>query len=160
MFIVRGRKSWDARSIPVTYQAPSTVHTFVLHHTVTYPAYVLEDVKDALKYIEHLHMDERGWNGPGYNAIVDRRGRVWEARGLKVVGAGATGHNTGYFHCALLGNYEHIKPTLRQRTAVRLLKARLRTKGFKIRRTVGHNQLSGHESNACPGKHNTKAFGL
>jgi len=131
-----------------------------VHHTVGAAAYSMSDAIDELKNIERFHMDVRGWNGPGYNAIMDRKGRVWEARGMQVVGAGATGHNTGYFHVALMGNYEDLKPTLRQRTALRALKLRLRAKGFGIRRTVGHNQLSGHESNACPGRNNTKAFRL
>jgi len=160
VFTIRPRRAWGARPIAVVYQRPQDVHTLVLHHTVGAPAYTMSAAIDELKSIERFHMDVRGWNGPGYNAIVDRRGRVWEARGLNVVGAGATSHNRGYFHVALMGNYETLKPTLRQQAAIRALRLRLRAKGFRITRMVGHNQLPGHRANACPGRNNTKAFNL
>jgi len=160
MFTIRPRKAWGARPISAQYQRPEKVHTLVIHHTVGRAAHSMKDAIAELKSIERFHMDTRGWNGPGYNAIIDRAGRVWEARGLSVVGAGARGHNTNYFHVALMGNYNDLKPTMRQKAAVRALKLRLRAKGFRITRTVGHNQLPGHRTNSCPGKHNLEAFGL
>jgi hypothetical protein len=153
VFIIRGRKAWRANppTKALTQQHPRNVHTLCWHHTVGPPAYAEDYAIDNMQVMQNYHQRVRGWSDIGYNVVIDRRGRVWEGRGINAVGAGATGHNTGGFHVAVMGDYTKIRLTLRQKAAIRALKMRLRARGFRFRRECGHNQLSGHSANACPG---------
>lgn len=149
-FIIRGRKSWTWRKISPTRRSKRVVNTLVFHHTVGQPAYSLAAAKEEMRNMERHHVG-KGWQGIGYNIVIDRKGRVWEGRGLDVIPAGAKDHNTNGMHVAVMGDYTKLRLTLRQKMAIRALRALLRAKGYRFSRVCGHNQLSGHESNACPG---------
>ena len=153
MFYIRGRKKWDAappRDTP-TYQDPSTVKTLVVHHTAGL-APSAKFVPAELRSIQRQHMSgSRGvpFNDIGYNILIDRQGRCWEGRGLRVVGAHTLGHNTGTLGVSFLGNYQNITANRRQLVAFRLLKARLRLHGFRFTRITGH-KLMPDQATACP----------
>lgn len=87
----------------------------VLHHTVTDNGYLEGDVPDLIRSIYHRHVAINGWCDIGYNYIVDRFGRVWEARTGSnqdlVIGGHAKGFNTGTIGIAMLGQFQsEIEP--------------------------------------------------
>jgi hypothetical protein len=85
-------------------------HYFVIHHTVNPNSYAAGDVAGMLRGIQSFHQNTNGWCDIAYNFIVDRFGRIWEARmgGIDrgVIGGHAAGHNTGSVGIALLGDHQ------------------------------------------------------
>ncbi len=81
----------------------------VIHHTVTGNSYSAEQVDDLLRAIHYSHTEINGWCDIGYNFVVDRFGRIWEARtgsiAESVIGGHARGFNTGTVGVALLGQH-------------------------------------------------------
>ena len=81
----------------------------VIHHTVTDNNYAEEDVVDLMRAIHYSHVVINGWCDIGYNFVVDRFGRVWEARtgsiSEAVIGGHARGFNTSTVGVALLGQH-------------------------------------------------------
>ena len=150
MFIIRSRKSWTERPVDGVPRSKHAVYTLVFHHTAWNAPTKIPDVVAHMRQMEDYHVS-KGWAAIGYNIVIDRKGRVWEGRGLDLVPAAASGHNTTGMHVAVMGDYTKLRLTLRQKTAIRLLRARLRAKGYRFKRVCGHNQLMGHYSNACPG---------
>lgn len=160
MFRIRGRHSWGARPLrSITSQRPGDVHTLVVHHTAGAAPSKLADAKRQMREIERQHMDDNGWSGPGYNVVIDRAGRVWEARGLHLVGAHTLGHNTRTFGVSFMGNYETMELNRRQRIAYFALKRRLRLHGFRFVAIRGHRQMP-NQATACPGKNVMRQLGL
>jgi N-acetylmuramoyl-L-alanine amidase/S-layer homology domain len=67
----------------------------IVHHTVNANDYAESDVADMLYGIQRYHMATRGWDDIGYNFVVDRFGRVWQARQGDVFEPITAGHTTG-----------------------------------------------------------------
>lgn len=81
----------------------------VVHHTVTTNNYSEAATVDLLRAIHYSHVVINGWCDIGYNFVVDRFGRVWEARTGSiddaVIGGHARGFNTSTMGVALLGQH-------------------------------------------------------
>ncbi len=81
----------------------------VVHHTVTGNRYEADQVEALLRAIHYTHTEINGWCDIGYNFVVDRFGRIWEARTGSVegsvIGGHARGFNTGTVGVALLGQH-------------------------------------------------------
>ena len=60
----------------------------VVHHTVTANNYAEADVDDLLRAMYYSHVVVNGWCDIGYNFVVDRFGRIWEARTGSIEEAG------------------------------------------------------------------------
>jgi hypothetical protein len=111
------RLSWGAdesiRRAPPSYA--SGVRFAVVHHTAGRNDYSRAEAAAIVKGIQLYHVQGNGWNDIGYNFLVDRFGTVYEGRfgGIDrdVIGAHAQGFNTGSVGIALLGTYEHTKPS-------------------------------------------------
>jgi hypothetical protein len=178
--LVLSRAQWGADESRVRY-APTympTIKAAVLHHTAGLNNYSASQVPSIIRgdYAYHL---SRGWSDIGYNALVDRFGRIWEGRGggldLAVMGAHAGGFNTGTFGVAMLGNYDVSRPTAASISAVarvmawkldldhrdpfgttRLLSAGGGTARYPAGRTVTLPVIMGHRNTgftACPGRY-------
>ncbi len=114
--VIVTRAQWGADESRVrcapTYS--STVKAVVMHHTAGANGYAAGQVPAIIRgdYAYHL---SRGWCDIGYNALVDRFGRIWEGRagGLDraVVGAHAGGFNVDTFGVSVIGNYDTARPT-------------------------------------------------
>jgi len=156
--IVR-RASWGARP-----PAPSrlTRHTgrwnsLTVHHSARTTAEQLgrgsdADVADALRRIQHVHMDDRGFGDIGYHFLIDPRGKVYEGRTLAWRGAHASGaNNIGNIGVCLLGNFEIERPTPAALGALERLTDDL-TRRYAIpkSRVYAHQDLKATE---CPGKY-------
>ncbi len=85
------------------------VRAVVVHHTVTTNDYSEAAVPDLLRAIHYSHTVINGWCDIGYNFVVDRFGRIWEARtgslDEAIIGGHARGFNTSTVGVALLGQH-------------------------------------------------------
>ncbi|MGH2879508.1 MAG: N-acetylmuramoyl-L-alanine amidase [Solirubrobacteraceae bacterium] len=80
-----------------------------VHHTENPDGYSAAAVPGMLRSIYEFHRFGRGWNDIGYNFVIDRFGRIWEARagGIDepVIGAQAGGYNAYSTGISILGTY-------------------------------------------------------
>lgn len=94
----------------------------VLHHTEGSNSYSPADVPGILRGILKYHTQTQKWKDIGYNVLVDRFGTIYEGRsgglGRLVVGAHATGSNTGTFGVSMIGSTSSAPPTDAQLDAV------------------------------------------
>ncbi len=112
---MHSRSEWGARAPKHTPSVASTVKLAVVHHSVSPNGYTPGQVPSVLRGIQAYHMDSRGWDDIGYNFVVDRYGGIWEGRGggadQPVVGAHASGFNTGSVGVMVLGDFSSAQPT-------------------------------------------------
>lgn len=73
-------------TVPLSRRAEVTIHYY---GAGTPP----RELRAFRKAIEHIHMDQRGWRGVGYNYVVDANGLIGEGAGRDVVGAHSPPHN-------------------------------------------------------------------
>jgi hypothetical protein len=87
----------------------------IVHHTENPNGYSPAEVPAMLRAIYAYHVHGRGWLDIGYNFVIDRFGRIWEARqggiDLPVLGAQAGDWNQISFGVALLGTYTDVRPS-------------------------------------------------
>jgi hypothetical protein len=177
---VISRAQWGADESRVRY-APTpmpTIKATVLHHTAGRNNYSASQVPSIIRgdYAYHL---SRGWSDIGYNALVDRFGRIWEGRagGLDraIMGAHAGGFNTDTFGVSMIGNYDVTRPSAASIAAVAkvmawkldlyhrdpngrtwLTSAGGGTARYRAGRTVSLPVIMGHRDTgftACPGRY-------
>lgn len=86
----------------------------VVHHTAGATSYSKAQVPGILRGILKYHTQSLGWCDVGYNMLVDRYGTIYEGRsgGVQnaVVGAHASGFNTGTFGVSVMGTYSAPAP--------------------------------------------------
>lgn len=117
------RAEWGAdeskRNCAPAYSAP--VAGAVVHHTVNSNTYSAADVPAMIRsmYAYHLSL---GWCDIGYNAIVDRFGRIFEGRyggmSRNVIGAHTMGFNSQTFGVASLGDHTAAAPSSATTSAI------------------------------------------
>ena len=104
-----------------------TVQLAFVHHTENPDGYSAAEVPAMLRSIYEFHRYGRGWNDIGYNFVIDRFGRIFEARagGIDepVVGAQAGGYNLYSTGIAILGTYGAQRISLSARTSLEHLLA-------------------------------------
>jgi hypothetical protein len=109
-----GRASWGADERMMTWPPDytPTLKAAVLHHTVNTNSYTAAEVPAMIRAIYHYHAISHGWGDIGYNAIVDRFGRLWEGRyggfARSVIGAHAGGFNSYTAGISMLGDFSSI----------------------------------------------------
>jgi hypothetical protein len=93
---------------------------------------------------------DRNWADIAYHFVVDRAGRVWQARPLAYQGAHVRLHNAHNLGIVLLGNFEVQSPSAAQLTALREFIGFLR-KIYQVplNEVYTHGELGETE---CPGK--------
>ena len=114
------RRAW-ARGAALPRVAPEygTVKLAFVHHTENPDGYSAPEVPGMLRSIYDFHRYTHGWNDIGYNFVIDRFGRIFEARagGIDepVIGAHAGGYNAYSTGIAILGTYSSqvISPAAR-----------------------------------------------
>jgi uncharacterized protein with LGFP repeats len=125
------RSAW-ARGVEHPKVAPEygTVKLAFVHHTENPDGYSAVEVPAMLRSIYVFHRYTHGWNDIGYNFVIDRFGRIFEARagGIDepVVGAQAGGYNAYSTGIAILGTYSA------QRISVAALEALEHLLGWKL----------------------------
>jgi len=142
------RDKWGAK--PLTKYTntikPGARTRVVIHHSVTAEGKTQAEVEGILRRIDDQHRNN-GWGGIGYNIAVDFAGRVYEARGIDIHGAHASGSNmVGYGICYIGDGRKRITPEAL--SAIRTLVIELQARSLKKLQVVGHNQVNNTE---CPG---------
>jgi uncharacterized protein with LGFP repeats len=111
---IRSRARWDPGNDcrPRTRPAYGEVRAATVHHTVNANDYSRGETASMLRAICLFHRNGNGWNDIGYNAIVDRFGRLWTGRdggvGRPVVGAHNQGFNSTTAGIASLGTHSDV----------------------------------------------------
>lgn len=142
------RKAWGAKPITKYSQkiAPPVRTSIVIHHSVTAEGKSQAEVEGILRRIDAQHRG-KGWGGIGYNLAVDYDGRVYEARGIDILGAHASRMNTkSYGICYIGDGRKRItdKGILGIKKAIVLVQ----NHSAKKLKVVGHRDVG---STACPG---------
>ncbi|XP_054271476.1 peptidoglycan-recognition protein LB-like [Macrosteles quadrilineatus] len=87
------------------------VDTVVIHHThIPAKCHTLGKCKEALRYIQNFHMDDRGWDDIGYSFAIGMD-RVFEGRGWSRVGAHAPPYNSRSIGIVFIGDYTDELPS-------------------------------------------------
>ena len=94
---------------PSRAPAYGAVEVAFVHHTQSPNGYASAEVPAMLRAIYLFHRHVRGWHDIGYNFVIDRFGRAFEARagGIdeSVIGAHAGGYNQYSTGVAVLGSF-------------------------------------------------------
>ena len=97
------------------------------HITVHHTAWKLDTdawslTATELEHIRGFHAGtaptDRGWADIAYHFVVDRAGRVWQARPLAYQGAHVKSHNEHNLGIVLLGNFDQQSPSAAQLVAL------------------------------------------
>jgi uncharacterized protein with LGFP repeats len=104
------RRAWaQGGAHPKVAPAYGAVKLAFVHHTENPDGYSAAAVPGMLRSIYDFHRYTHGWNDIGYNFVIDRFGRIFEARagGIDepVIGAHAGGYNAYSTGIAILGTY-------------------------------------------------------
>jgi hypothetical protein len=151
--IVR-RSRWaggDPRQVLMNRMKPVTHVT--VHHDGLSPFSRTDEASVAarIELIRRSHQ-ARGWGDIGYHFVVDRAGRVWQARPLVWQGAHVKNRNEGNIGVLVLGNFEQQQPTDPQlRALAGHLAAMCGVYRISPRAVLTHREWPGAET-LCPGR--------
>ncbi|KAL0867747.1 hypothetical protein ABMA27_008468 [Loxostege sticticalis] len=145
------RSEWQARKPRLTLPLATPVPYVVIHHSYTPPACKNgEQCKKAMRIMQDMHMDDRGWWDIGYNFAVGSDGSAYEGRGWNILGAHALHFNSVSIGICLIGDWRtELPPADQLKTAKALIAAGVDL-GFvsPTYKLVGHRQVRDTE---CPG---------
>lgn len=143
------RSDWGARPLDhraTAMRSPAT--RLIIHHSDG----IDDPFTTALKEVQRLHMDVKGWSGPAYNVAAGvRPGEMAELRGWGIQTIATLGANAGSWTICAMGDFEdHDSPApllenIAQLGAEAIRRGRL-VPGFSI---TGHRD---HGATACPGR--------
>ncbi len=138
----------------------------VRHITVHHEGWTVVDFEDQANTIDRLEKIRgahtrsvrdggRGWSDIGYHFIIDRAGRIWEARNLKYQGAHVSACNENNLGIMCLGNFDEQTPSQKQLNSLVLA-----LKTFKAEYRVPMGEIFTHQEwkKRCPST-NTKCPG-
>lgn len=118
------------------------IKKLIIHHT--------HNPNLDLQSTHKLHIERFGWAGIGYNYIIERDGRIYEGRGLKV-GAHAKGNNKDSIGIALVGNFdEDIPGDIQMKPLIELCIDFMYEYDIEVNKVIGHRELDG-VTKSCPG---------
>lgn len=148
------RTTW-AKSAPVPSRLNlmGNVSRITVHHEGCPEPVEFADVRSTsarLELIRTVHVRDRQWGDIGYHFIIDRAGRVWEARPLQYQGAHVKNNNEHNIGIMLMGNFDIQRPTDAQTSALRQTVIALRRQHMvNMRYVKTHQEIN---PTRCPGK--------
>jgi len=147
------RSAWT-RSQPIRQRVGPMggVRRITLHHEGSPDTVEFTDRRataDRLERIRRFHIG-RGWGDIGYHYVVDRAGRIWQARPVSFQGAHVRDHNEHNIGVMCLGNFNKQRPSDAQLEGLARITTQLRHKyRVPIRKVHTHQELA---PTSCPGK--------
>lgn len=150
---ILARSAWT-RSQPIASRvnAMSGVSRITLHHegspdTIDFTDFAA--TADRLERIRRFHIG-RGWGDIGYHYIVDRAGRIWQARPVSLQGAHVRDQNEHNVGVMALGNFNRQQPSAAQIDGLARVTRYLAEK-YRVpaRRIHTHQELA---ATTCPGR--------
>lgn len=141
--IVR-RKEWFSRVAYRSANVKLPLNHVVIQHTVTPFCKNKPQCGRNVRFIQDMHLDERGWWDIAYNFLVGGDGRIYEGRGWDKSGAHSVNFNSKSLGIAFIGNYQKYAPVEAQINATLNLIACGVEKGYltPIREIHGHRDVS------------------
>jgi hypothetical protein len=118
----------------------------IIHHTVYPEGDSQEDVQSLLREIDQYHR-ERDFGGIGYNLVVDYAGRLYEARGIDIMGAHTANVNRYNYGVAYMGDTRK-RVTAEAVESIKLVVDLLQQHSNKSLAVAGHNEF---RETLCPG---------
>jgi len=149
---VMSRSQWSTGNpIPSRMDKMRPITRITVHHDGMNPFYSTSerDSKARIDAIRKAHQ-RQGWGDIGYHYVVDRSGRIWEARPLAYQGAHVKYHNEGNIGVMCLGNFERQSPSDLQLSALTRFLRQLRSNyRVPVKSIWTHQEL---RPTACPGR--------
>jgi hypothetical protein len=138
---------------PGQVNAMGAIRQITVHHEGWKPVYFTSwgETVQRLRRIRQSHVNHHGWGDIGYHFVIDRAGRVWEARSLQYQGAHVKDHNPHNIGVMVLGNFQRQYPSEEQVQALGSFLEKLMQRYDIPRREVNtHRELG---ETACPGRY-------
>lgn len=150
---ILARSAWTrSQPIPERVSDLAGVRRITLHHEGSPRTVAFTDLRataDHLERIRRFHLG-RGWGDIGYHYVVDRAGRVWQARPVSYQGAHVRDQNEHNIGVMCLGNFNKQHPSDAQLEGLARITTHLRHKyRVPIRKIHTHQELA---PTSCPGK--------
>ncbi len=147
------RSSWAKMSTNTSrVNAMNGINRITMHHEGWHSVNFtdMNTTMERLQHIQRFHMKERGWGDVGYHYIIDRAGRVWEARPLKYQGAHVADQNEHNVGIMLLGNFEKQAPSNIQLASAQSMVGSIMSQyRVPVHRVYTHQEL---KPTQCPGR--------
>ena len=130
------------------------IDSVVVHHT---GSRILRDFDSPL-LVKLRHRFLKGWDNVGYHYLIGNGrltedGKIYDGRPIEMPGAHAFGHNKNSIGIAMIGNFDHSKPTDKQMATLSQLLVKLcGDYGLGADAIRGHRELE-YAKTACPGKY-------
>ena len=128
------------------------INRITIHHDGLPGLFISSDPNDTagrIELIRHRHRNANGWADIGYHYVIDREGRLWQARNVKYQGAHVKDENEGNLGILVLGNFEVQKPKPKQVRALKKAIVYFQAKyHVPIDRVYTHGELG---VTSCPG---------
>ena len=149
---VLARNKWARGGpIPQRMNRMSPIRYITIHHDGMAPFFEIDQTSTAarIEAIRRAHRG-RGWGDIGYHFVVDRAGRVWEARPISYQGAHVKDHNHANIGVVALGNFDQQQPSRAQLNTVQHLLGELMS-SYRVptSRVRTHQEWA---ATACPGR--------
>lgn len=146
------RSSWaQGKFMPGLMNRMVPVRYITVHHDGMEPFYgdSRASSTERLEVIRRSHRN-KGWGDIGYHYVIDRGGRVWEARHRYFQGAHVKDHNEGNIGVMAMGNFDEQTPTDAQLEGLRRHVATLmQMYNVPMRNVRTHQEWA---VTACPGR--------
>jgi hypothetical protein len=156
---IQPRLAWNPRPMGRDVEPMETPTRITVHHSATpFAGTSKGETAQEIRNIQRIHQEVSGWADIGYHYVVDRAGRIWEARPLRVQGAHAGNReaNRGNIGICLLGNFE-AEPVPRKqaeglRAILRDCMARFRVPANRVYTHSEIRARHGLRPTDCPGR--------
>lgn len=128
----------------------SQIKRVVIHHSATLSTAAGSNAQSYAKY----HVENRGWPGIGYHAVIDPDGTINETNKLTTVCYHVENHNTGSVGVCLSGNFDVEKPTQAQ---INSLVWYIKGINSAVGRKLEIDEHNDFQNKSCPGANLPKA---
>ncbi len=147
------RDAWASRGPMMgDINAMQGIQRVTVHHEGWTPVTFTDARSTAarIEKIRRIHTEDRGWSDIGYHYVVDRAGRVWNARPLQYQGAHVRDQNEQNVGILVLGNFDKQAPSnVQLQSLVEVLRVIQRKFNVPKSKVYTHQELA---KTACPGR--------